>query len=96
MKKLRKVSEILPNVEGSNIEKLDLDDVTKDGTNESDIISLIIKAKYQWIVIVKIILLLSSNEINNYINKDENRSNYSNINEAKNDIKVENRDNDLK
>jgi len=39
MIELSKVSEVLPNIEENNIEKLDFDNATKEGTNDSDIIS---------------------------------------------------------
>ena len=105
MIELSKVSEIHPNIEDNNIEKIDSDDVTKDGTNDSDISSdsinniseIPINSKNNIIIITKNEdSTPKQNEENENVNKDWNNNNYSNNNGTKNRIVVENSDNDLK
>ena len=105
MIELSKVSEIHSNIEDNNIEKIDSDDVTKDGTNDSDISSdsinniseIPINSKNNIIIITKNEdSTPKQNEENENVNKYWNNNNYSNNNGAKNRIVVENSDNDLK
>ena len=71
MTELSKFSEVFPNIEENNIEKLDSDNATKEGTNDSDISSDSINniSELPIKIIVRIILLLSQKMKTQLLNK---------------------------
>ena len=108
MTELSKFSEVFPNIEENNIEKLDSDNATKEGTNDSDISSdsinniseLPIKnnSKDNIIIITKNEdSTPKQNETNeDIINKGVSNSYYSNGDRNKNSITDENSNHDFK